>query len=122
MNRRIVPKNMLKIVPRKDKDRELWVKKQGINVGDLFYLRNLSYSWASDEYFEWYQNRNDFLMEFPPILYLDKGIFIYIGLQEKLTHKKDLHLHFYDILSKKNVYYYAANISYFLNYVNKEAI
>ena len=41
MNRRIAPKNMLKIVPRKDKDRELWVKKQGINVGDLFYLRNL---------------------------------------------------------------------------------
>ena len=120
MNRRIAPKNMLKIDPQKDKDRELCVKKQGINVGDLFYLNqvNSAYSWTSDEYFEWYQNRNSWggilsKSHAPTILYIDKGIFIYIGLKEKLIYKKDIYCHFYDILSKKNIYYYAVNINNF---------
>ena len=95
-------------------------KNHGINIGDLFYLNqvNSAYSWTSDEYFEWYQNRNSWggilsKSHAPTILYIDKGIFIYIGLKEKLIYKKDIYCHFYDILSKKNIYYYAVNINNF---------
>ena len=38
MNRRITPKDKFKIDPQKDKDCELWVKDQGINIGDLFQM------------------------------------------------------------------------------------